>query len=962
MRKSIFTIFVLLLHCYAWSGSYRNPVIKGFHPDPSICRAGDDYYLVNSSFEYFPGVPLFHSKDLVNWEQIGHVLTRPSQLQIKGGNVWGGIYAPTIRYHDGVFYMITTHTGNRGNFLVYTDNPRGKWSDPVWIEQGGIDPSLYFENGKCYLVSNPNDAIWMSEINPKTGKLLTKPRVIWRGTGGRYPEGPHLYKKDGWYYLMISEGGTEFGHKVTIARSRNIEGPYESNPNNPILTHINQNAQTNPIQGVGHADLVEAHDGSWWMVHLGFRIQDGQHHVLGRETFLAPVEWNKDGWPVVNGNGTVSERMENVKTLPLQPHRYKVRTDFEKNEWGLEWNWIGNPDTTKYDLTARKGFLRLHAASLKLDSMGSPTFVGRRQEDIRFQATTAVQPHGEVAAGITAYMAPGAHYDLYVAHSTLHLRYRIGDLCHDRTTDIRVDSTAYLRIEGSNTHYIFSYSSDGKDYKEIDRMNVKYLSSETYGGFTGVYLGLFAEGKSSADFGWFTYRSLEDPESPKLSNLQNNPLIDFMFTADPTAVEHNGRLYVYATNDQEQYEAVGKDGRNTYEHIKSLVMLSTADMVNWTYHGTIKTGKIAPWIITPWAPSVIKQTDKKGKTHFYLYFSNSGFGTGVLTADSPVGPWRSPLDKSLVDANTEGLGDCKVPFDPGAVIDDKGTGWLTFGAGKARIVKLGKDFISIDSPITEIKAPHHFEANELNFMKGTFVYTYNIDWQPLNDWKASTTKPTICSMNYMTSKTPLITDSWVYQANYFKNPGDYGFDFSNNHTHLHPFKGKWYLFYHNMDLQQYYLTDGGFRNVCVDEIKVDEEHSRIEMGTQTLNGVEQIQPVNPYVWQEAEMTAGTQNVIFTEGKAAGNMLAGTSNGNTAKWIVKGVDFEKGAKECFLEAQGNGSIEIRKNHPSRECIAMLTISSTKQKRFKATLSQTIKGKTNLYFILKGNAQIDRWMFR
>lgn len=346
MKKLAFYLITLLFLTTGNSlaQGYKNPVIPGCHPDPSICKAGEDYYLVNSSFEYFPGVPLFHSRDLVNWEQVGHVLNRESQLKIKGGNMWGGIYAPTIRYNDGTFYMITTNTSDRGNFLVYTDNPYGEWSDPVWIRQGGIDPSLYFEDGRCYMVSNPDGAIWLCEINPKTGEQLSESKRIWGGTGGRYPEGPHIYKRNGWYYLMISEGGTEYGHKVTIARSRNIGGPYESNPANPILTHINQNAENNPIQGVGHADMVQAHDGSWWLVCLGFRTQNGQHHVLGRETFLAPVTWNEDGWPVVNGDGTIDLDMKNVRTLPQTTVKNSPDWDFNNPQLGAEWNWIGIPD------------------------------------------------------------------------------------------------------------------------------------------------------------------------------------------------------------------------------------------------------------------------------------------------------------------------------------------------------------------------------------------------------------------------------------------------------------------------------------------------------------------------------------------------------------------------------------------------------------------------------------------
>ena len=184
--------------------------------------------------------------------------------------------------------MVTTLVSDKGNFYVYADDPAGEWSDPIWVNQGGIDPSLLFEDGKCYFMSTDN-GIRLSEIDIKTGKKLTESKVIWNGTGGRYPEAPHIYKKDGWYYLMIAEGGTEYGHKETIARSRNIYGPYQSNPSNPILTHMNEHTQSNPIQGTGHADLIQAHDSSWWVVFLGFRPQSGTHHLLGRETFLAPV-------------------------------------------------------------------------------------------------------------------------------------------------------------------------------------------------------------------------------------------------------------------------------------------------------------------------------------------------------------------------------------------------------------------------------------------------------------------------------------------------------------------------------------------------------------------------------------------------------------------------------------------------------------------------------------------------
>lgn len=224
MQKLFNILFAWALCLTVNAQTFHNPIIPGYHPDPSICRVGDRFYLVNSSFQYFPGVPLYESRDLINWQLKGNVLNRASQLNLEGASSWTGIYAPTIRYNNGMFYMITTNVGHGQNFLVTAKSPEGPWSEPVWLKQGGIDPSLYFENGRCYMVSNPNNGITLCEINPQTGEQLTESKVIWRGTGGRYPEGPHIYKKDGYYYLLISEGGTELAHRLTIARSRSIYG------------------------------------------------------------------------------------------------------------------------------------------------------------------------------------------------------------------------------------------------------------------------------------------------------------------------------------------------------------------------------------------------------------------------------------------------------------------------------------------------------------------------------------------------------------------------------------------------------------------------------------------------------------------------------------------------------------------------------------------------------------------
>ena len=290
----------------------KNPILRGFYPDPSICRVGEDYYLVNSSFAYFPGVPIFHSKDMAHWEQIGHVLDRESQVPLENVKHSNGIYAPTIRYYNETFYMITTNVSAGGNFIVTAKSPNGPWSEPYYLgEQAqGIDPSLFFdEDGSCYYVGtrpNPDGVryngdweIWLQQLNLNTMQLQGESKYLWKGALNSviWPEGPHLYKKDGYYYLMIAEGGTGPNHSVTIARSNRVDGPYENNPNNPILTHRHLGKKY-PVTYVGHGDLVDDGHGKWYMVMLASRTFEGYTNI-GRETFLAKVTW-EDGWPIVN--------------------------------------------------------------------------------------------------------------------------------------------------------------------------------------------------------------------------------------------------------------------------------------------------------------------------------------------------------------------------------------------------------------------------------------------------------------------------------------------------------------------------------------------------------------------------------------------------------------------------------------------------------------------------------------
>lgn len=452
--------------------------------------------------------------------------------------------------------------------------------------------------------------------------------------------------------------------------------------------------------------------------------------------------------------------------------------------------------------------------------------------------------------------------------------------------------------------------------------------------------------------------------SDKIAKGYHNPLIDHTFTADPTAIEYEGRLYVYGTNDQEQYFNAEK---NSYEKIKTLAMISTDDMVNWTYHGTIPVGEIAPWIINSWAPSIASRIEEDGKTHFYLYFSNSGFGTGVLTSTSPIGPWSSPLSKSIVDADTPGLGDCKVPFDPGVMIDADGVGWLSFGAGKGRIARLGRDMLSFDSPFINPGPQHHFEANELNYLGNKYVYTYNIDWEDHSDWKLSDEIPPRCCMAYMTTTTPLDSASWKYENNYMNNPGECegtGWQYANNHTHLHKYEGKWYLFYHNMMLADSRKIEGGFRSMCVDEIEVDEENAHISFCKAGNKGVSQIRTVNPFVRQQAETTSGTEGINFIQGSTLGDMIAKAAtpfvkNGEARQSIIaiEGVDFGRKAKRILAMLKGKGTLTIHLDSVDASPVAVINSQSDQWKELKTKIN--ISDIHTLYFKLSPGLEFNYW---
>lgn len=496
----------------------QNPIIRGFYPDPSICEAEGKYYIACSSFQYLPGVPIFESEDLVNWKQVANALTRTTQVELHQVPSSGGVFAPTLRYHDGTFYMVTNNNTFGKNFYIYTTDIKGEWSEPIFVDQEGIDPSLLFDHGKVYFTSNGNDeqgkgCILQCKIDIKTGEKLTESIPVWSGNGGRYLESPHLYHIGEWYYLMAAEGGTEYGHMITYARSSDPFGPFESYSANPVLTNRNLGGNQSQIQGIGHGDLIQDKKGNYYIVCLGFR-QIGQwqpYHHLGREVFLAPVYWQEDGWFTAGDQGIVTEWLDVDLEGKQDTDIYSVSFESAAKS-DLRWSYLRDYHKENYKFTD-KG-LKLKGTEITLDQADTPTFVGIRQSE--FHTCLKVSVSGEAKkAGVTFYMDECQHYDLALIQKEgvrqVMLRLHIGDaICVVRTVDLPSSeaipeiSVELLVISDPEKYDFYCIIKDEKEF--LGSARTKYLSSEVAGGFTGVLMGLYAVDENGK---WAEFEKLE---------------------------------------------------------------------------------------------------------------------------------------------------------------------------------------------------------------------------------------------------------------------------------------------------------------------------------------------------------------------------------------------------------------------------------------------------------------------
>ena len=507
-------------------GYYRNPIIPGFQPDPSIVRVRDDYYLINSSFALFPGIPVFHSRDLVNWEQLGNAVDRPGQFNFSGLGVARAIFAPTIRRCNGRFYIVGTCVDCGFNFLISARNPAGPWSDPTWLESvDGVDPDLFIDSdGRAWIANNGpppgppayegHRAIWLQEVDLQAKKMLGPRSVIVNGgvDFARHPiwiEGPHLIRKDHWYYLIAAEGGTASGHSEVVFRSRQVTGPYVPGPHNPILTQRDLDpARRFPIAAAGHADFVQAGDGGWWSVFLATRPYQDNLSNLGRETFLLPVSWHR-GWPEILPPKTPVPRMQRRPPQAAAPvvDRSHWRDAFDAPSLAPDWEMLRTPTEAWYTVNANSGGLTLQARAVSISGSANPSFLSKRQRHENAVVETEfsyIPVHEEDRAGLVAFADELHHYFLGLCQThqgpmlVVSMRNGAGDPDEGRIIAAKSYMGApgapiRLRISARGAAYDFAYALAGEDYRNLlENADGKILASEPTNRFTGTLIGVYA--------------------------------------------------------------------------------------------------------------------------------------------------------------------------------------------------------------------------------------------------------------------------------------------------------------------------------------------------------------------------------------------------------------------------------------------------------------------------------------
>lgn len=509
------------------SDMYNNPVQRGFFPDPSVVRVGDDYYMANSTFQYFPAIAISHSKDMIHWHVIGHAITDSEELDLRDIKDSHGIWAPDINYVDGKFIIMATlrlnGDGKRDNnvlrrqLVVTSDKPQGPYSKPAWVEVDNIDPSLFVDDdGKKYLLISPG--INLLPLSDDCTKVTGESVCVWPGTGERCPEGPHIFKKGEYYYAMLAEGGTGYGHGINVARSKNLYGPYEESPYNPVLRQFNPDA---PIQRTGHGNIIETQDGSWWCYYLCGRPNQGNYTTIGRETALDPVTWLSDGWFVINDRKGPS-LTQKAPELPECTFEKWTRDDFDDDTLNLNWEFVRNPVKGNYSLTERKGYLRLWTMDGTLNEIRAKNTLVRREQELSYTAQTKVDFYPEKdgeQAGLTCYYSTATYARLSLCYENGRKLQLVINRNHGEELISQVDNikeqSIYLKVVVDKLTRSFFYSYDGEQWEPAGVLeNCIYLCDEGVPDdrkrHTGTLVGIYANNggcgsRIPADFDYFEY-------------------------------------------------------------------------------------------------------------------------------------------------------------------------------------------------------------------------------------------------------------------------------------------------------------------------------------------------------------------------------------------------------------------------------------------------------------------------
>lgn len=511
--------------------TYSNPIVTGFFPDPSIIRVGEDYYMVNSTFEYFPAVVISHSKDLVHWEIIGHAITRSDYIDLTGIEDSHGFWAPDISFYNGTFYIMATLRLNnrdesglrsriRRQVVVKSDRPEGPYSKPVFIDVDGIDPSHFVDDdGTHYMVLSPGASI--VKLNDECTKALSPKITVWPGTGERAPEGPHILKKDGYYYAILAEGGTGYGHRITVARSRSLFGPYEPSPYNPVMM---QTDPTAPIQRTGHGKLVQTQNGDWWIAYLCGRPNQGRYTTLGRETALDPVEWTEDGWFMVN-KGRGPSLTQVAPDLPETKYEEKYFDDFDGVDLQLYWQFVRNPDNDGWSLTDRPGYLRIYTSNGQIGQIETRNIIVRREKHFAYKAAAKLEFNpgcAEEEAGLICMYGRHCSARIFMSkdEGSGNFKVRVVEVRNDVATRLGESEAfsvpvVYLRITVDRQVRRFYYSLDNLNWIFVAAVeDATFLSDEGVRigkHHTGTMVGMYAVnngtgGRTPADFDWFDYQ------------------------------------------------------------------------------------------------------------------------------------------------------------------------------------------------------------------------------------------------------------------------------------------------------------------------------------------------------------------------------------------------------------------------------------------------------------------------